>query len=148
MAARQRALDRGYRGSRPPQPRDQSLHSTNKRSYFQYAVRSTLKWLGFLVWDVDALPWYYILGLGLDLGLPRFIGYRFNAWARESKAERVIVSSVQITEGWMRSLSLLLIRKLKLLRELRSLVDRKRRHCYVTELCGRKVKTVAELVCT
>ena len=41
MAARQRALDRGYRGSRPPQPRDQSLHSTNKRRYFQYAVRST-----------------------------------------------------------------------------------------------------------
>jgi len=28
--ARQRALDRGYRGSRPPQPRDQCLHSTNK----------------------------------------------------------------------------------------------------------------------
>ena len=26
MAARQRALDRGYRGSHPPQPRDQSLH--------------------------------------------------------------------------------------------------------------------------
>ena len=34
MAARQRALDRGYRGSRPPKPRDQSLHSTNKRRYF------------------------------------------------------------------------------------------------------------------
>ena len=33
-----RALDRGYRGSRPPQPRDQSLHSSNKRRYFQYAV--------------------------------------------------------------------------------------------------------------
>ena len=30
MAARHRALDRGYRGSRPPQPRDQSLHSRNK----------------------------------------------------------------------------------------------------------------------
>ena len=41
MAARHRALDRGYRGSRPPQPRDQSLHSSNKRRYFQYAVRST-----------------------------------------------------------------------------------------------------------
>ena len=39
MAARQRALDRGYRGSRPPQPRDQSLHRS-KRRYFQYAVRS------------------------------------------------------------------------------------------------------------
>ena len=38
-AARQRALDRGCRGSRPPQPRDQSLHSTNKRRYFQYAAR-------------------------------------------------------------------------------------------------------------
>ena len=25
---------RGYRGSRPPQPRDQSIHSTNKRRYF------------------------------------------------------------------------------------------------------------------
>ena len=34
MAARQRALDRGYRGSRPPQPRDQSLHRSNKRRYF------------------------------------------------------------------------------------------------------------------
>ena len=33
----------------------------------------------------------------------------------------------------------------RLLRELRSLVDRKRHHCYATELCGRKVKTVAEL---
>ena len=33
--------DRGYRGSRPPQPRDQSLHRSNKRRYFQYAVRST-----------------------------------------------------------------------------------------------------------
>ena len=43
MAAPQRALDRGYRGSRPPQPRDQSLHSTNKRRYFQYAVRSTVR---------------------------------------------------------------------------------------------------------
>ena len=41
IAARQRALDRGYRGSRPPQPRDQSIHSTNKRRYFQYAVHST-----------------------------------------------------------------------------------------------------------
>jgi len=41
MAARQRALDRGYRGSRPPQSRDQSLHSTNKRRYFQHAARST-----------------------------------------------------------------------------------------------------------
>ena len=41
IAARQRALDRGYRGSRPPQPRDQSLHRSNKRRYFQYAVRST-----------------------------------------------------------------------------------------------------------
>ena len=35
-----------------------------------------------------------------------------------------------------------------MLRELRSLVDRKRHHCYATELYGRKVKTVAELVCT
>ena len=33
MAARQRALDRGYRGSRPPQPRDQSL-----RVQFQNAI--------------------------------------------------------------------------------------------------------------
>ena len=41
LAARQRALARGYRGSRPPQPRDQSLNSTNKRRHFQYAVRST-----------------------------------------------------------------------------------------------------------
>ena len=38
--------------------------------------------------------------------------------------------------------------KATLLRELRSLVDRKRHHCYATELYGRKVKTVAELVCT
>ena len=37
MAARHRALDRGYRGSCPPQPRDQSLHSSYKRRYFQYA---------------------------------------------------------------------------------------------------------------
>ena len=28
------------------------------------------------------------------------------------------------------------------------LVDRKRHHCHATELCGRKVKNVAELVCT
>ena len=28
MSARHRALDRGYRGSHPPQPRDQSLHCT------------------------------------------------------------------------------------------------------------------------
>ena len=27
-------------GPRPPQPRDQSLHRSNKRRYFQYAVRS------------------------------------------------------------------------------------------------------------
>ena len=43
MAARHRALDRGYRGSRPPQPRDQSLHRSNKRRYFQYAVCSTVE---------------------------------------------------------------------------------------------------------
>ena len=38
--------DRGYRGSRPPQPRDQSLRSTNKRRFYfstQYAVRSRYK---------------------------------------------------------------------------------------------------------
>ena len=54
MAARQRAIDRGHRGSRPPQPRDQSLHSTNKRRYFQHAVRSA-QWLRAL-W-VPRLPW-------------------------------------------------------------------------------------------
>ena len=35
VAARQRAQDQGYRGSRPTQPRDQSLHRSNIRSYFQ-----------------------------------------------------------------------------------------------------------------
>ena len=40
MAARHRALDRGP-ASHAPQPRDLSLHSSNKRRYFQYAVRST-----------------------------------------------------------------------------------------------------------
>ena len=43
MAARQRALDRGYRGSRPPQLRDQSLHRSDMTNEYifstQYAVR-------------------------------------------------------------------------------------------------------------
>ena len=30
----------GYRGSRPPQPRDQSPHSPNKRRYLQCAVNA------------------------------------------------------------------------------------------------------------
>ena len=50
IAARQRALDRGYRGSRSPQPRDQSLHSTpTNEDIFstQYAVRKRL--LGILI---------------------------------------------------------------------------------------------------
>ena len=46
MAARHRALDRGYRGSRPPQPRDQSIRAytaaTNEDIFCtQYAVRRT-----------------------------------------------------------------------------------------------------------
>jgi len=38
IAAHHRALDRGHRGSRPLQPRDQSLHRSDKRRYFQHAV--------------------------------------------------------------------------------------------------------------
>ena len=37
----------------------------------------------------------YILGLGWDLGLPRFIGYRFNAVGSRVDGVRVIVSSVK-----------------------------------------------------
>ena len=43
IAARQRALDRGYRGSggsRPPQPRDQSLHRSKDQTKM-FSVRST-----------------------------------------------------------------------------------------------------------
>ena len=47
MAARQRALDRGCRGPRPSQPRDQSLHRSNKRPEdifsTQHAARSTAR---------------------------------------------------------------------------------------------------------
>ena len=45
--------------SRPPQPRDQSLHSTNKRKCFQYAVRSAMSWCQGRVswaWQLGGLP--------------------------------------------------------------------------------------------
>ena len=61
IAARQRALDRGYRGSRPPQPRDQSL-LRNKRRYFQYAVvlRSTAE-QPYIQHTTATSPWHPML---------------------------------------------------------------------------------------
>ena len=56
MAARQRAYDRGYRGSRPPQPRDQSLHYSHKRgSVRRSSTQRVPNYSGCLQLDYDTL---------------------------------------------------------------------------------------------
>ena len=56
MAARQRALDRGYRGLRPPQPRDQSLHrSKNYGLAYEYSfcIRKARAGAGAGIWVIQ-----------------------------------------------------------------------------------------------
>ena len=56
VAARQRAYDRGYRGSRPPQPRDQSLHYSHKRgSVRRSSTQRVPNYSGCLQLDYDTL---------------------------------------------------------------------------------------------
>ena len=64
-----------FRCCSPPQARDQSLHSTNKRRYFQYAVRST-QYAAYRVRvaRVHVLPKFQIVPIiatSYERGIPR-----------------------------------------------------------------------------